>query len=546
MKFAEKWRIAGVIASEMRFKAFLEANPGNVARMKEDPQKVMKQIKSSGQISAFFTVMIILLLSIMSVATTFASDAVGTPYERMAMGFSLFLILSFVVVFFMNLTSTTGFFTSGAMDLPLTLPMTVKDLEGLAILSFARVLIAPAALIISVFPTITLVIFGPLPALVALVGCTTTVALAMHALIYFARWFYVKTHTADKSRLSGVVRVAASLGLVIGMLSIYSISSYIPTLIEIFGSFSASLGTEGYLVISLLYPFSFGFLAGAAAFGPPAVSLSVWTAVAGCAVYGAAGWVAFRRSGVNLRSVVTGGLPSLDADEDAGEVTLNVRRPMIALARKDLKLATRNIGSAFLFAIPVFLVVVLAPVFQIWEGGARSLTAIMALSYANLFSGLALIGILMFDTQGASIHAGLPISTYLSLRTKSAIAFATYIFSMILIALLLTLSNPVSELIPLTAIIQIPAGYAVGLAVGGMLYKYRGGGRAVSVNLTGDQAVSILSGAVSLGVGSVPLVFYGLVLLATGMHLYALIAQALGVIILMAAVLRFVPRWLVD
>ena len=546
MRFSEKWRIAGIIASEMRFKSFLEANPGNLARVKEDPEQVQRQIRSSARISTFFTTMIVFMLTVISIAATVFDEEIGAADIRMAMGLSLFLIMSFVIVFFMNLMSATGFFTSGSMEFALTLPLERSELEGLAVLAFSRVFIAPAILIITVFPTVTLLFYGPFAAIVALIGCASTVILSIHALIAFAKWFYVKTHTADSSRLSGFIRIATSLGLVIGMLSVYSLSSYIPALIDFIGSVSSTLGAEAYVVLSLIFPFAFGFLASSLAFGTTFTNLALWTSLAGTALYGIASLVAFRKSGANLRAVVTGGLPSTDAEQELKEVSLEIRTPLMALARKDLKLATRNIGSAFLFAIPVFLVIALAPILAEWQGAIRSMTAIIAISYANLFSGISLVGIMMFDTQGASIHAGLPMSTKLSLRTKSAIAFVPYIFSMLFVAILLLLNTPIVGWIPVMAIVQIPSGYAIGMVVGGAIYKIRGGGRAVAVNLTSDQAIGFMAAIVGVFVGSVPLIFYSIGLLLTGLHLLSLALQLIGVVVLLVIASRFIPKLLVD
>ena len=39
MKFRERWKLAGTISSEIRFKGYLDANPSNLARIKEEPER---------------------------------------------------------------------------------------------------------------------------------------------------------------------------------------------------------------------------------------------------------------------------------------------------------------------------------------------------------------------------------------------------------------------------------------------------------------------------------------------------------------------------
>ena len=40
MNRSESWRAAGVVAQEVRFQSYLEANPANLARVKENPDKI--------------------------------------------------------------------------------------------------------------------------------------------------------------------------------------------------------------------------------------------------------------------------------------------------------------------------------------------------------------------------------------------------------------------------------------------------------------------------------------------------------------------------
>jgi predicted permease len=231
------------------------------------------------------------------------------------------------------------------------------------------------------------------------------------------------------------------------------------------------------------------------------------------------------------------------------EIAIDSTTPLKAMIRKDLKLATRNIGSAFVFAIPIFLVVMLFPMIQNWKDGAgllRSMTSLVAVEYANLFGGISLVSILMFDTQGASIHEGLPISSRLVLQSKTSIVLVPYILSMVAIDLIVLVNNPITPLILLIPIIQIPCGYIVGMAVGATIFRIRGGGRAVAVNVASDQAMGLLSGAVGALVGIAPLVAYGGVMLLTGLQIASLLSQAVIVTILAAVVWKYVPKLLKD
>jgi len=147
LKRSESWRHAGVVAQEVRFQAFLEANPANLARVKENPDKISKALKSQSRISLMFSIMILVMLSVLTLAASAFDTELGNPDARLAVGFAVYLILSFVVIFFLNLTTTTGLFTSGAIRLPSTLPLTKVELEQLNFMTFVRIFLAPVFLL---------------------------------------------------------------------------------------------------------------------------------------------------------------------------------------------------------------------------------------------------------------------------------------------------------------------------------------------------------------------------------------------------------------
>jgi len=543
---SESWRAAGVVAQEVRFQSFLEANPSNLSRVKENPEKISKALKSQSRISIFFSSMILIMLAVLAlVASVFDTD-IGNPDAKLAVGFAVYLTLSFVVVFFLNLTTTTGLFTSGAMDLPSSLPLTRTELEQLNFMTFVRIFIAPVVLSMTIFPIGCLILLGPIVALVALIACASTVSIAIGALIHVSKWFHKKTHQTDESRFSSFIRIAASLGIVIGMISIYSIGSYLPDLIRFIISLSSSAGEGFFTILALIFPFSFGFLAASIAFSSIIEPYTILASIVGTLFYASIALVSFRRSGESLREITLGGI-STSSQGLLREVEVVVATPLRGMIRKDLQLATRNIGSAFIFAVPIFLVVMLYPMIQYWgEEAMRSITALTAIEYANLFGGISLVSVLMFDTQGASIHEGLPVSSKLILNSKTVIMMVPYAFSMIALDIVFLLNDPISPWILLMPIIQIPCGYVLGMTVGAAVFKIRGGGRAVAVNVTNDQAIGFVAGAVAALVGIAPLIAYGLVIIATGSHIISIGAQGIALLLLVLLARFQVPKLLKD
>jgi predicted permease len=547
LRFSERWRLAGIISSEVRFQGYLEMNPSNLARVKEDPEKIARSIKSNSRFNTFITTFMVLSLAIVtSVMAIFDTD-VGIPQTRLAVGLSMFLILSFVLLVFLNLSVTTGFFTADVMNFPATLPLTKRTLDELSLLAFIRVFIAPTILILTIFPVLILLAIGPVSALVAFVACAATVSLSLGTLTKISSWFRRKSLQVDDSRANTLVRVSASLGLAIGMVTVFSMGSWLPSMIHFIADLSSGIGTQGSSFLALLFPFSFGFLASAAQFG---LSISIETilmALGGSAIYSLLAIVSYRRTGNALREITVGGVPTKRTLE-LREVTLSTDSPLKAIVRKDLKLATRNIGSSFVFIIPLFLVIFIYPMMAGWSTNEplRSLTALISIEYGNFFAGITIISIMMFDTQGASIMAGLPLRSKRVLDAKVAIAMIPYVGSMIVIFILLSMFPLTSPLIPLIPLIQIPCGYTIAVTAGTSVYWKRGGGRAVAINVVADTKMSFIAALIGAIVGIVPLVGYGVAMILTGNHIASLITQVLVIILELILIRSQVPKLLKD
>jgi hypothetical protein len=547
LKFGERWRIAGLIADQMRFDGFLENNPGNVARIKENPERISRSIRSSSRINSLMSVFMIVLLSVLTIGVTGFGGTIGNLNVRLAVGFSFFMVLAFVLIFFLNLTTATGFFTSRAMELPSILPLSAKELESLAILAFARVFVAPAILTVTIFPIACLIIFGPITGLVAFIGCLATVSVSLRSLIGFSRWFQMKSHSSGESKIGTVIRLAATIGLIVGIMSVYMVANYIPYIVEAVLLFAETFkGT--YLVLSVLFPFSFGFLASSLT---PGMAFQDWmipmSSVAMSSLYAFMALVFYRQSGKILRGLAISGT-STGRIGPLKEISIETRTPLMAVIHKDMKMATKSVGSAIVFAIPIFLMLMLYPMIAGWSqsGPLHSITALTAVAYANLFGGLSVVSVMMFDTQGASIHEGLPLSSRLVLRGKTAISLVPYALTMILVTIVLSLFNPITPYVLLIPIVAIPLGYAVPMSVGAAMYCYKGDGRAVAINLASDQKMALIAGFVGAIVGAGPLLCFGIGMIFFGSQIVSLTIQSLATLAIVLVAHLQIPKLLKD
>ena len=544
MNFGKRWRIAGVVSMELRFQGYLDANPMNVSRIKENPERIMRQVQSGNRMSGLLSAVFISTLGIASIAGAYFNEAIGPFYLRMALSISFFLALTFVLVFFMNLLATTGFFGGSAMRLLAILPFSRGDLENVILLAFGRIFIAPAVIINVVFPLVCFVLLGPLVGLVTLAGCLMTTSLAIGALAKVSKWFYIKSHTSTDSRASAIVRIAAGLGIVVGMFATYSITGILPTLVQSLVRLSMSFGEIAVSVLALVFPFSLGILAAALLPGTGFSSITVGVAIVSSVLYGALAFVAYRRSGNSLRSVALGGVAT-GGKEILRDISVDIVRPTSAIIRKDMKLATRNLGSMVTIILPILMIFTAYPIVALTtEGLLRSSSALIGAGYITSFTGVSFIGLLSLDSEGASLHEGLPIDSRMVLNAKVRVFTVQFTLAMSVLVVWFALASPITPLLVLLPIIELPCAYPIGYLVGAAVYRMRGGGRVVAINIAGDQAVVFLSMALTAAIGAAPLGAYALTLLTTGNHIMALGLQLVVVLLEVLAARYASPRML--
>ena len=465
------------------------------------------------------------MIGIFMVAFLFILSSAGNEGLRFAVSISIFLGISFTLILFMNLMSTTGFFSSGAMILPSTLPFSKSDLEGLMLLAFARIFIAPILLIVVIYPSMVAAIFGLLTGLFVFAALATTSILALGALIRVSGWFYSKSQSGNESKLSIIIRIGAGLGMMIGIFISYGVMGFIPAIVDFITTLSTIVGSGITIILALIFPFSFGFVAAIITYGPVFPLPTMIASALASIVYIYFGFRSYITGGRTLRSLAMGGI-SVSSEFSMSPIDLNISSKLQAMIRKDIRVATRSLGSIMLLVLPFILVFAILPSLSLgYSTGIRSWSVILVVGYITIFGGAAMVGLLGLDTQGASIYEGLPLETMAVLNGKIVISAVSYSFSTLVVFVILLFGNLISPYLLFIPLFQIPCAYSVGAAVGGTIYKVRGGGRVTAVNLVGDQAMSLLALVVSGIVGLLPLLGYGVTLLITGDHLLSVLVQ---------------------
>jgi predicted permease len=242
---------------------------------------------------------------------------------------------------------------------------------------------------------------------------------------------------------------------------------------------------------------------------------------------------------VALGGVATGG------KEILRDISVDIVRPTSAIIRKDMKLATRNLGSMVTIILPILMIFTAYPIVALTtEGLLRSSSALIGAGYITSFTGVSFIGLLSLDSEGASLHEGLPIDSRMILNAKVRVFTVQFTLAMSVLVVWFALASPITPLLVLLPIIQLPCAYPIGYLVGAAVYHMRGGGRVVAINIAGDQAVVFLSMALTAAIGAAPLGAYALTLLTTGNHIMALGLQLVVVLLEVLAARYAYPRML--
>lgn len=548
MNFRERWKIAGTIAQEIRFHGLLEANPSNLSRIKEKPEHVVKQIKRSASWNAILTGFVIIMLGFLMVTSVLLFGIPGELELNLAISLGIFFGLGFVIIFFMNLTSATGFFNAGAMLLPSTLPFSRSDLEGLMTLVFVRIFIAPFVLLLIIFPLMTSLAFGIVTGIFVFGALATTLILSLGALIRVAGWFHQKSQSGDESAFSVIIRVGAGIGMALGIVMAYSAMNFVPYIVEFIIFVSTAFGSEVLIIFALIFPFSFGFVGSMLTYGFVFSLPTHIIAIVASIMYVFLGVRSYRSSGRILRSLALGGVPMAVAST-VRPIDLHISSSISALIRKDIRVATRSLGSIMLLVFPFLMIFVILPTLFIGYTEStviRSFSVLMVVGYTTVFAGLSMMGLLGLDTQGASVCEGLPLQTRQVLNSKVAIFAISYVLTLLVVFVLLLSTRLISPFLLFIPLFQLPCAYSIGGAVSSVIYRMRGGGRVTSVNLVGDQAVSFIALIVSATVGLLPLIGYSVILLQTGSHLLSILSQLSISLLEMVLLLIGIPRVLRD
>ncbi len=469
-------------------------------------------------------------------------DFVVTPGPAsLVSAISLSLAISLAYIVFYSLQILPSFSNSEPFSLLSALPLSERDFSIVALFSFIRTFdyLAAGSGMIQVL-AVWLLTRSAIPTALMIVAVLLNVIFAAAAALWFSGIFYRNVARGGRSKRASLGRLlflvtwgfgALSIGFLFDLISyilpyinsIVGSNAYQPGMfILIFHPFPISLVIANVVypsLLSLSAPASSGFLS--------ASFLIAILAYAASVSYVPLAFLVGRRT-FHLVSKIARGKDIKVVRRSAKDLALKIRGSLIAHMVKDIRLASKNPSIALLYALPFFVVFVLAIVtsqFAIMHASAMIVSTVVGCSFSVMICST----LLSTEDVGLEYTLSLPIKTEKLVNSKALLAtltFAPVPLALLAIGFSRELASAYLLLIPF---VELPAMYAACVAevsfymgnLGG-LGATPGQSKGFSPMAGGDLKRLVKSLALSVTLLIIPIAGYAIAFFETSSHLLAI------------------------
>jgi predicted permease len=521
VKFREAWRFSKIVAIESILKGQLLMTGGySSSAMQRDPERFVRRAKTSFTLNKI--VFAFLYGAFSFIFPLYMLGTGITPGTEFVVN-SMFLIFGLLFLVSFNLLNVTSFVSGEALKPVAALPFSRGDLSRIGVLSFFRMLDIPLVVFILGYPIMYGLITGSLiaAAIVLLLNFANAI-IAVFLTFFLARGFYRRILSVGGSRVKSFIRTLLTLFfgfMTVGMTYlVFYIIQWAPQLVALF----AFAQNPQYVWITLVYPFSFGYVAAtvtsALATSNPLLtlmSLPSIMAISATVLYVVLGYIGYRRGIGALRQLALGEIETAPKMTKVGEIKLNVGGVYSSVIRKDLRLASRNAAYAGFLVMPILGVVIFTVIAGSYSA-IRVVFVLPALLYSSFFMVTFALSTMWFESRGVSVLAQLPISTRRVVQAKSLMAGTLSLMiplALAVVSMFKPLTTPYSLVLSLIETLAIYAAALIGTTLVCNLF---GEGRLPAASFQGHLLKYAFTMIVSGVFMIVPLVAYGLSYLFIG------------------------------
>ncbi len=540
MTWREAARLSDVAFTELAFQAIYAFRQGNLAPAGPGVEVIARARRRVAQSKAVVSFVLALLALGSAIALhlapyrgSFLTSAVPLgAYDAGVLTALLALEIAFLWWTGMQILPT--FLSSGTLPVLEALPIDEPTLRWTAGILYLRLFDLPALTVLIATPLAVGLVLGPLAGFAAIPGAIAVVGLSLALSLVTGRFFLRRI---QGSRSGGGRTLVRWTYLILWLVPVFSMFVFVvaaPAFLEWLGRLAAggpSLASEALL---LAFPFPLAALPSFVASGPAGLGLDPlgWGLFgAGLVVYGAlTGWSV---SWV-LASVRQVGLIPPMAEQPGTVSAIQVRPawPVLAVLTKDLRIASRTPGYAFLILLPVLDAIAIGLLTYVSPPGSSTalsiaLAAVTTAAILATFFGPAFFAIEVF---AYSYGRTLPISDRTLVSGKVLLVTAMYLVAAgtVLGISLARIFEP--GLFAAFILAELPAVAAAGFLELGLLFRRARSHGLPITNLYASAWTAFIVSVPGVFIAAAPLVAYRVASVhgpASGLPVMALLALAL-------------------
>jgi Membrane protein of 12 TMs len=529
LKIRELWHLSRTPYDEVAFRSN-KSSSGGVSSLGGSGPSLNRQFK-----------LILRSAKISKIAfAVFGSIGAGIPFldflvyrgpESLVSAISLSLAISLAYVVFYSLQILPEFSNSQAFTTLYSLPMKESDFSLLTLFSFIRtfdyLVLGTSLMQISVIWILTHSIAA---SLLMGFGALLNAVFAAAIALWFSDLFYRRVlHAASRSKTATVGRLlflvvwgfaAMSIGFLFNLLS------YLLPFIN--DALAAGYTNPSGIALSILHPFAISLAITVTIFGPnlgnphgagiPLISFLVPFMASFC--YAVLAFVVGRRTYTTLAGIAHS-KASVSLRVITKNFSIKLRRPLVAQIVKDLRLASKNPSMAFLYALPVFVVFMLAVItsqFPVLHASSIIVSTVVGCSFTIMISTTLL------NTEGTGLEYSFSLPVRIRQIIDAKTLVATLMFAPVPAALIfLGLSKELtSDYLLIIPVIEIIAVYAACMTE---ITLFFGSGKSRGFSAVAGAGIGrlVLSLAAALVVFIVPLAVYAIEFVLTSNHVLSLL-----------------------
>ncbi|MGI0131272.1 MAG: hypothetical protein ACREDE_04595 [Thermoplasmata archaeon] len=522
MGWREAWRLSNVAFLELSLQAIYAFRQGNLPPAGPPALVARKARRRVVQSKLIVATVLALLVAGACLLLGAAGRIVSSPFFGVNVSVPVFqagilsglLTLEVAFLWWTGLQVLPTFLASGVLPVLEPLPIDDRTLRRVAGLLYLRLFDLPAITVLVTTPLLVGWTLGPAAGVAIVPGAVVAVSFSLSLGLLTGRFFVRRVQGARGGGGRTLVRWAYLVLWVLPAFAMFALVVAGPGFLAFLGATTAGGPSLAVDLLASSFPFSLAALPAAATQGTAVFGLdATGTAVLGLASAGyvllAAGAVVWLMSAVRR----VGLAPPLEpADPPVARFLLVTHGPARAVLTKDLRLASRMPGYAFLVILPILDAVAIG-LFTFLSGPGSSAAfglALAAVSTAALLATFFGPAFFAIEVIAYSYGRTLPLSDRSILLGKVALVAAIYLVAggLVLGLTLLRVFEPALFLAFVLA--ELPAVLAAAFLELGILFRRARSKGLPIVNLYSGAWYAVFVSIPGLVVAGVPLIVFRL------------------------------------